>query len=342
MVCWMRTLRSTLFLLLIVFYLLSGTWFLTSSNFYESPYSLPSVNTSLVNRSALLIDLPRFSYKLQAQPCTEQTFIVVIIHSAPQNFEKRNAVRNTWGNKVLANKQSLHFVFLVGESMLENIQKSLMNESLVYGDVVQGSFLDSYRNMTYKHVMGLKWVSQYCPDVQYVLKTDDDIFVDTFQLTQYVKEKFGTFGVSNLIYCYIYSNALVKRSHRSKWYIAVRDYKAAYFPDYCGGWAILYSKDVVLKLIDESTKHRYFWIDDVHVSGNLATSLGIKKVAFNDKFSIVDITKEDENRIKYSPDFVPVLFGYHNIDKNLLYKLWDRVLEYYEKNGYPSHNLKYL
>jgi hypothetical protein len=33
--------------------------------------------------------------------------------------------------------------------------------------------------MTYKHIMALKWVVYFCPGVRYVLKTDDDTFVNT-------------------------------------------------------------------------------------------------------------------------------------------------------------------
>ena len=39
-------------------------------------------------------------------------------------------------------------------------------------------FQDTYQNLTIKTVMGLKWMSIFCPKAKYVLKTDDDIFVN--------------------------------------------------------------------------------------------------------------------------------------------------------------------
>lgn len=35
--------------------------------------------------------------------------------------------------------------------------------------------------------MAMKWISQYCNNVRFVLKTDDDIIVNTFSLIQHLK-----------------------------------------------------------------------------------------------------------------------------------------------------------
>ena len=39
-------------------------------------------------------------------------------------------------------------------------------------------FQDSYYNLTLKTVMGLKWVKDHCSQARFVMKTDDDIFVN--------------------------------------------------------------------------------------------------------------------------------------------------------------------
>ena len=39
-------------------------------------------------------------------------------------------------------------------------------------------FQDTYRNLTLKTVMGLKWSAIFCPQARHVMKTDDDIFVN--------------------------------------------------------------------------------------------------------------------------------------------------------------------
>ena len=51
------------------------------------------------------------------------------------------------------------------------------------------SFQDSYHNLTLKTVMGLKWTSIFCPHAQFILKTDDDIYVNVPLLTSVVKKE---------------------------------------------------------------------------------------------------------------------------------------------------------
>ena len=48
---------------------------------------------------------------------------------------------------------------------------------------MQGDFLDSYRNLSYKNIMGKLWVSQFCEQAEFVVKTDDDQFIDLYEVT---------------------------------------------------------------------------------------------------------------------------------------------------------------
>lgn len=50
-------------------------------------------------------------------------------------------------------------------------------------------FQDSYHNLTLKTVMGLKWMSIFCPHAKFILKTDDDIYVNVPLLTSTAVEK---------------------------------------------------------------------------------------------------------------------------------------------------------
>merc|ERR1712107_33260 len=56
---------------------------------------------------------------------------------------------------------------------------------------VQENFLDSYANLTIKSVMMLKWFTQFCErgpkGAQYVLKTDDDMYINLVKLWELVQ-----------------------------------------------------------------------------------------------------------------------------------------------------------
>ena len=73
-------------------------------------------------------------------------------------------------------------MFCTGSTLDENIQRSLEVESQEYGDLVQGDFLDNYYNLSYKAIMGNLWVAEFCSQAEFLVKTDDDMFVDMYEV----------------------------------------------------------------------------------------------------------------------------------------------------------------
>ena len=70
----------------------------------------------------------------------------------------------------------------LGSILDKSVQRSLENESRRYCDLVQGDFVDSYHNLSYKGIMGNLWVAEFCAQADFVVKTDDDMFVDLYQV----------------------------------------------------------------------------------------------------------------------------------------------------------------
>jgi hypothetical protein len=42
-----------------------------------------------------------------------------------------------------------------------------------------------------KHLLTYKWASTYCRNAKFLLKTDEDVFVDVFQLFHYMRRNVG-------------------------------------------------------------------------------------------------------------------------------------------------------
>ncbi len=55
-----------------------------------------------------------------------------------------------------------------------------------YGDLVQENFIDSYRNLTLKTLMGIRWASIHCSNAKFVVKIDDDVIINPFYLLNYL------------------------------------------------------------------------------------------------------------------------------------------------------------
>lgn len=196
------------------------------------PYNITKYEATDVYNQ--LIDLKNFTYTVNSQPCrnySEGLLLMIIVSSNPQNFEKRQLIRTTWGQETHSTK----LVFLIGQISNLNLTKEIAKESLVYGDIVQGNFIDSYRNLTYKHVMGLKWVAHHCPMAKYVLKADDDVVVNTDLLRHILVRQFSPWGAERLILCSVIKNAAVLRSKGSKWMVTKKEYVKDRYPNYCAG-----------------------------------------------------------------------------------------------------------
>lgn len=275
-----------------------------------------------------LIDLRGFRFRMNSFPCGNgsRPLLLVLVHSAPANTEKRRTIRSTWGSGAGVNAD-FHVLFLLGEVDGEEAQEALDAESRLYGDLVQGSFRDSYRNMTYKHVMALKWAAYFCPGARYLLKTDDDVFVNSPALLRFLSHDLSMWGARKLILCAPFPFAYVKRSWRSKWRVSPLEYPGHVYPAYCAGWAVLYSPDVVFLLYQQAQSSDYFWIDDVHVTGTLAARANLTHTPLG---SLV-LSEEQVDAILSGDGIASrnfFLFGAPNLSLDAIRRLWYAVKEW--------------
>lgn len=114
-------------------------------------------------------------------------FLLILVCTAPENLNQRNAIRASWGGLREAQGLRVQTLFLLGEPREQHPnsgtrKNDLARESAAQGDILQAAFQDSYRNLTLKTLSGLNWVNKHCPMARYVLKTDDDVYVNVPEL----------------------------------------------------------------------------------------------------------------------------------------------------------------
>ena len=79
----------------------------------------------------------------------------------PQNVEKRNLIRLTYGNKHV--NSEIRVVFVVGMSENNDVNKLIIEEFATYKDIIQiNNYVDSINNSTLKTFMSFHWVSKFC------------------------------------------------------------------------------------------------------------------------------------------------------------------------------------
>lgn len=148
----------------------------------------------------------------------------------------------------------------------------LQTEQSQYNDILQGDFIDSYRNMTLKSLLGLKIVMDFCPNVRYLLKTDDDMFINIpLMLRRLEMLQLKRFIMGPLI-----KKAEVRRY--GKWLLTNEEFSLPYFPDYMAGSAYVITANVVSLLFETSHYVPYIFIDDVYITGILARIINVTLV----------------------------------------------------------------
>ncbi|KAK6167972.1 hypothetical protein SNE40_021886 [Patella caerulea] len=212
---------------------------------------------------------------------------IVVVHTAPHHFNRRQNVRETYGSRELFLPIEIRVIFLLGRVNSSEMQNKILRENTRYGDIIQGNFIDAYHNLTLKAVMGLHWISHYCSKVKYVIKTDDDVMFDMWKFLELVDAK--NLYVSNTIYCICRNRDIIYRD--GKWAVDNVYFKGQtrYPFKYCMGFVIVFSGDVIPTLYSASYVVPFLWIDDVYVTGMLRTAVnGIKIIPQGGDLKITD------------------------------------------------------
>uniref|UniRef100_A0A8C4QWM5 Hexosyltransferase n=1 Tax=Eptatretus burgeri TaxID=7764 RepID=A0A8C4QWM5_EPTBU len=245
----------------------------------------------------------------------EAPFLVMLVTSHPSESNTRHAIRSTWGGvrEVYYGKEQLVGVltlFLLGIPASMSVQAAVETESRVHKDIVQQNFVDSYRNLTLKVLMGMRWVSRYCPRAKYVLKTDSDMFVNVDLLVTSVLQP-GLPPRTKYFAGHYFEATHPHRNPSSKWYLSRQHYRLDFYPPYCSGTAYTFSSDLSAKILQASQNLPLLPLEDVYI-GLCLNWLGVHPLS-NSLFHI--------KHINYSPCRYKSLVSSHGVtpDKLLLY-----------------------
>ena len=234
-------------------------------------------NGSQTGSRAALLDRSQKNLILNEKLCSnlDDLFIVVLVHSAVDHFERRTFIRRTWGNISMFEFHRFRIVFILGKPDKETYQIAINLENNQYGDIVQGTFLDTYRNLTHKALLGLRWVTENCKQAHFVLKVDDDVVINTPSLVKLLTNKYTR--VNRTIYCAEVrpkGKSFIHRGGKYKVEKTQFPYMTRWPVKYCPGRFLLYTSDIIEHLLGAVNQAPFLWLDDVYVTGLLAAKVG--------------------------------------------------------------------
>lgn len=245
---------------------------------------------------------------------------IILIHSYVGHDHLRAKHRQAISSKELL-AYGFKRVFLLSEIPKRErymTERALINEANRFQDILQGNFVDAYRNLTYKHIMGLRYAVSEARDAQYIVKMDDDIVLDPFRIYELIKNVEQS-DEEYLLKGFLLSDQHVRRDKQNKWYVKPEEFKESQYPSYLSGWFYITNLKTAHDLALASESREYFWIDDIYVTGILAEELSIHLEDINKIFSsnseFIDCCIRDINDKRIQCDY---LIGPNGGDSNLI------------------------
>ena len=263
-------------------------------------------------------------------------------------------IRQTWGHpRTFSPHFQIRVLFPVGKRLppegvvTDSLQSALEFESTQYGDILQEDYLDSYRNLTFKGLSALRFISLNCQHVPYILKTDDDTFVNMYGVINYIQNviesgnkdaaksftpprdfQLGTTpSARKELACLAWKGMPVLRDEKSKWYVSTQDWKEDVFPMYCSGLAYLMSNDVAQSLYSSSFYAPFFWVDDLYITGLLSMFSKIKHRSMSEAYDLKFSRFESEYRTNFEKAAVKYFAHVQKI--NLIERHWKYLTDKY-------------
>ena len=249
----------------------------TKGLFYVTHISMAQSNVSLHNNhsetSTLITTIQEEpnhrTYLISRTRCKEKVVLLILVFTAPANFDRRTIIRKTWATDPSL-KIRWRSVFPLGQAAGDNIlNKKLEAEGMMYGDLIRGSYNEHYKNLTFKTQMGLEWAAKYCADFQFLLKADDDVFINPYALIDHLRipdtPKTNLYTGS----CRFGSGVFRAGKNGVTW----KEYNKTTYPPFCTGPAYVLSSDVVYKLVEMFDVKKPFKNEDVYI-GMLVEKIG--------------------------------------------------------------------
>lgn len=221
--------------------------------------------------------------------------LVYVIKSAPDNFDRRLAIRNSWGYERRFSDVSIRTIFILGSRDDPDQNKRIKAENDKFGDIVQADFYDTYFNNTIKTMMGFRWAVTYCPKSKFYMFVDDDFYVSTKNVLRFIRNptNYPNYLKEPFFHAQEKINARVRKSKRqvmnfelpdevklysgyvfiasphrhrtSKWYVSLEEYPYHMWPPYVTAGSYVLSREALRTMYFTSFYTKHFRFDDIYL-----------------------------------------------------------------------------
>ena len=201
-----------------------------------------------------------------------QPLVLIMITTKHEHIVKRTIIRRTWLSIARNGTSGVRYFFILGKTNDYELSQGIRIENEYYKDIITGNFVDSYLNLTLKTIFGFQWAVNNCQRVKYVMKTDDDVYVNIPALLtklSHVKNE------DNFTLGHLWVDGKPVRNKNSKWYLTYDEYPNSTFPDYHDGVGYVLSMNLVRQVVKVHTNVPFFQFEDIYI-GMCLKSVGFR------------------------------------------------------------------
>ncbi|GFU97695.1 transposable element Tcb1 transposase [Trichonephila clavipes] len=112
----------------------------------------------------------------------------ILVNSAPRHVHRRQVIRETWGHPSVT--RPLGFTVAYGIGKDPSFQRPIDWEAETFGDIYQLRLQDDYKALPQKVLSLLEMSSSACGKLPFVVKTDDDVFINVYALRDLLEVHF--------------------------------------------------------------------------------------------------------------------------------------------------------
>ncbi|TRY77994.1 hypothetical protein TCAL_11892, partial [Tigriopus californicus] len=209
--------------------------------------------------------------------------VVIAIHSHPNNFDERDAIRHMWMHHAIATGK-IAVIFCIGKSPERHgsINTRVLKESDEFGDILLEDFIDTYDNLTIKSTLMLKYFHNNDIGTKVIFKADDDVFVNPTELLRQVRYwSYATDGFQKVMFGHAYNSPPIRLTTifapQKKWIMPRWMYPEDLYPTYLSGSGYIIPSSEITCLYEAALETPLVYLEDVFVTGILAETCGIRR-----------------------------------------------------------------
>ena len=204
----------------------------------------------------------------------KETGMIMYIYNTMDKENAKEVVRSTYGNKAILKTLNIRIMFVMGCKQNGKLSSKILEEFNQHQDILVGNFVDSYKILTLKGTNTLKFLSEHCKNVTWIMKADDDTFVDLQKVRQKLSQWKSSKPEPPMFGFTIVNGRPFICPHIPKWCIP-KSFNITRYPPYLSGIAYVFSSKLLSPMMAQVNKTKKYMslVDDVYMTGYLTKNI---------------------------------------------------------------------